>query len=673
LKKTRIITAFFLLLIMSLSATVTAYAYDFWGFPDFHFEEPDFEIGIPPMIEYGTLILTNSNHYGHLLPGAIFGVYRVGENTRLAELVTNTAGQTHEITLLAGSYNLVILVPSPGHMAISSSVSTHIEPGERKELTIFSVPIYTPEPTPQPTPEPPPIEAGRLLITLRAHGTGELLSGAVFEVRNAMSDEFVTILATDGFGEAALHLPAGDYFVREMSPASGFIPNHDRVFVRSAANRLNELNIPSQREPSQEPPPIETGRLLITLRAHGTGDLLHGAVFELRNTMDNAYVAKLITDSFGEAAVNLPVGDYFLREMQAPRGFEPNTDRINVRIAADRLNEVNIVSRPIPVPTPEPTPQPTPAPTPQPTPSPAPPEQTEPTPPPIETGRLLITLRAHGTGELLTGAVFELRNSMDNELAATLVTDGFGEAAVNVPAGDYFLRELTPASGFIPNADRINVRIAANRLNETNITRHPQPQEEPTPPPIIETPTPELSTPEPPPEQTPTPPRAATPVRPASPPSAPSQQGQGRVEVTTRAEQSGNPVFGVTFAVYRTATGERVTEISTSTGGTASFAVPPGEYYLRNISVPMGFLSERARIFFTAGTQGAVSVDVTVQRDWSIPYADYGTITLPQTGERLPIRDYIIGAAAISAGIFFTIKMFKKSINKNREGAKDYA
>jgi len=606
-------------------------------------------------------------------------------------------------------------------------------------------PIQNP-PAQDPEPTPPPIETGRLLITLRAQGTNALLGGGIFEIRRAMDNELIATIMTDYFGEAAIDLPIGDYFVREIEPSSNFIPNPNRINVRIAANRISEVNVTSRPILEQTPPTVETGRLLVTLRAHGTNALLSGAVFEVRSVIDNEVVATLITDGFGEATATLPIGDFFLRELQPPRGFIPNPDRINVRIAANRLNEVNITNRPIPEPTTTPTP--------------TPPTQAE---APPEPGRLIITVRADGTNEFLHGARFEVRRAMDNRLMAELITDRFGEAAVTLPVGDYHVRQISSIAGFDFNPDRINVRIAASAINDITITNQAHAIIPPEPPATVPQPgrllltvtseetaerlegatftvhhvmTDEIisiistnrfgeasvflpqgdyfmrhaavpegfvmsmdrinftirdseitdmliplapitpPTPEPTPQPTPTAPRPAVPV---TPPST-AQPRQGRIEIITRAEQSGNPIVGVVFGVYRTSDNVRVTEITTDFNGFAYLSLPQGDYFLRNYAVPFGFLHERARIFFTVSGTGTVRIDVTAQRDSNIPYADYGFITLPQTGELLPVRDYVLGGVFIFVGVLLIVMLWmhgrhnEPNETKNkRKGAKAYA
>jgi len=167
-----------------------------------------------------------------------------------------------------------------------------------------------PTPTPEPTPEPPPIPEpmGRVLITARAQGTNELLSGAVFEIRWHLDDSLVATIMTDHFGEAAVDLPVGDFFIREITAPTGFTLNPTRIPLRITQDRVTPINITSIPLPTVTPLPPQDdtpaqGRLLVTSRAQGTNDLLRGTVFEVRGAMDDVFVAQLVTNQFGEASV----------------------------------------------------------------------------------------------------------------------------------------------------------------------------------------------------------------------------------------------------------------------------------------------------------------------------------------------------------------------------------
>jgi hypothetical protein len=180
-------------------------------------------------------------------------------------------------------------------------------------------------------------------------------------------------------------------------------------------------------------------------------------------------------------------------------------------------------------------------------------------------------------------------------------------------------------------------------------------------------------------------PEPTTPPAPMQPPItvSPSQntapnrptQAQSRVEIITRAEQSGNPLNGAVFTVYRVSDNERVGEVTTDVNGKASISLAQGEYYMRNDSVQYGFIIERSRIFFTVGASGTVTVEVTIQRDASIPYVDTGNITLPQTGELPPVMNYVIGTLFLFIALFCGYGLLSRQRPKKnrRKGALAYA
>jgi len=147
------------------------------------------------------------------------------------------------------------------------------------------------------------------------------------------------------------------------------------------------------------------------------------------------------------------------------------------------------------------------------------------------------------------------------------------------------------------------------------------------------------------------------------------------LQIIARAEQSGNLLSGAAFAVYRVSDGVRITELTTGADGRVTHALASGEYYLRQLRATFGYLPETARIFFTVENNQTVIVEVTNQRDKNIPYAEDGSITLPQTGELPPVMNYVMGGALLLVAMLCGIGLFKQRKPKpnNRKGAKAYA
>ena len=154
-----------------------------------------------------------------------------------------------------------------------------------------------------------------------------------------------------------------------------------------------------------------------------------------------------------------------------------------------------------------------------------------------------------------------------------------------------------------------------------------------------------------------------------------TSQPQNRVEIITRAEQSGNPLDGASFTVYRADDKQRVGEVTTATDGRASISLTQGEYYLRNDSVQYGYLCERSRIFFDVGTNGDVTAEITIQRDASIPDVEDGNVTVPKTGELPPVLNYMLGTVFLAFALFCGIVLLRerKRYSYKRKGALAYA
>ncbi|MDR1704316.1 MAG: prealbumin-like fold domain-containing protein [Clostridiales bacterium] len=126
---------------------------------------------------------------------------------------------------------------------------------------------------------------------------------------------------------------------------------------------------------------------------------------------------------------------------------------------------------------------------------------------------------------------------------------------------------------------------------------------------------------------------------------------QGTLQIMKLAEQSGNPLSGAVFGVYRASDNKRLADLTTDADGGAYHALEPGEYYIRELKPPYGYLLEQTQIHFTVMSGETVIVDVTNERDASI--SDNGTngISIPKTGEDFPALNYIAGSVLIGIAL----------------------
>jgi len=205
-------------------------------------------------------------------------------------------------------------------------------------------------------------------------------------------------------------------------------------------------------------------------------------------------------------------------------------------------------------------------------------------------------------------------------------------------------------------------------------TPSPTPDQAPSPTPIPVTPQSQGQPPAQ--DQTPSGPPAelAGSASPADP-SAQSQTALGNVQIVARAQQSGNPLQGAVFAVYHVSDDTRLAELATGENGQVAHQLAPGEYYLRQQTAAFGYLPEAVRIFFIVESGKTVLAEVTNQRDTDVPYAQGGDITLPQTGELTPVKNYVLGVFLLALAMLCGIGMMclrkpERSNRKNRRGVK---
>jgi uncharacterized surface anchored protein len=151
-----------------------------------------------------------------------------------------------------------------------------------------------------------------------------------------------------------------------------------------------------------------------------------------------------------------------------------------------------------------------------------------------------------------------------------------------------------------------------------------------------------------------------------------SQNDFGRLEIITRAAQSGNPLSGGVFAVYRASDNRLISELTTDVYGRTHIELATGGYFLQELRATFGFLLEPTRIFFEVEENEVAVVEITKERDITILDADTeGMIWIPPTGEFLSLPHYIGGAfmLVISAicGLLLITNIKPKTYHKNIE------
>ena len=444
--------AFALLLVLGMTAlpslSLTAYAYD-----------------DPPEPLTGRLLLTNRESGNNApIAGAVFELRRALDGAFVGQLVTDSFGEAAFDTF-PGEYHLRKITPAPGFTLNTDRVSVVITGGRLTEINITSTRTDSPgggNYTGQ---------SGRLLVTVR-DADGEYIRNVRLELHSAADDYIYEQLVTDQFGEATLSLPAGDFFLRQVSVPQGFILNRSRVNLRIAYGRLNEVSILLERadrdgsdDDSEED---EQGRLLATIISGSTGERLAGAMLSVHHAMTDEFAGSVTSDQFGEVSIFLAPGGYFLRQVSMGAGYTADLARFSFTITPGQMSSLTIVATALPEPEvtgPAPGGGYTPGPD---IPTVAPGEEVEGL---TAYGRLEIITRAETSGSPLPGGVFAVYDALTGRRIARLTTGGDGMAYIEVSPGDYFVRELRPTFGFLLEDTRILASVAEGRATQVTMTK----------------------------------------------------------------------------------------------------------------------------------------------------------------------------------------------------------
>lgn len=175
------------------------------------------------------------------------------------------------------------------------------------------------------------------------------LSGGVFAVYEGAGAEKAGELVTGKDGRAFMELPRGDYILRESAAPEGYLLSGESACISVQPGEAWELAFANEREEisgrealREEEKKERTGILEITNAGAGTGEKLSGGVFEVFASSGRRIGE--VTAEEGGAKLPLPVGDYCLKEREAPAGYLLEKARILFRVRESEVTLVEITS-----------------------------------------------------------------------------------------------------------------------------------------------------------------------------------------------------------------------------------------------------------------------------------------------------------------------------------------
>ncbi|MGX5472516.1 SpaA isopeptide-forming pilin-related protein [Bacillus toyonensis] len=349
----------------------------------------------------------DSNNNDNKLAGAKFHIE--DSNGKVAgELITDEKGEAISKDLPIGNYSLVEVEAPKGYELLKDKVVVKVEKDKVIEMKIENKKL------------PDPI--GKIkLVKVDTNDKNKKLAGAKFHIEDSKG-KIVGELITDEKGEAiSKDLPIGNYSLVEVEAPKGYELLKDKVVVKVEKDKVIEMKIENKKLPD----PI--GKIkLVKVDTNDKNKKLAGAKFHIEDSKGKI-VGELITDEKGEAiSKDLPIGNYSLVEVEAPKGYELLKDKVAVKVEKDKVIEMKIGNKKLPDPG----------------------------------GKIEIEkVDGKDINLKLKGAVFQVLDKEGKEVAR-LTTDEKGKViSRQLVLGKYTIKEIKAPNGYMLLRDPIEVEI----------------------------------------------------------------------------------------------------------------------------------------------------------------------------------------------------------------------
>ncbi|MGS0591317.1 SpaA isopeptide-forming pilin-related protein [Bacillus pretiosus] len=265
------------------------------------------------------IVKVDAEDKAKVLSDAEFEVYKDGK--KVETLRTDKTGKVISQKLESGTYTLKETKAPQGYTLLKEEIEVVVEANKVVQVQVENAK-----------------ELGSLQVIKKDAESGKVLEDAEFRLKNETGQVVGEAKTTNKDGVVQFeNLVPGKYTLEETKAPEGYKAIEVTVEVNVVANEVVKQEVMNEKVKEEI-----TGQLeIIKVDANDTGKTLAGAVFEIWK--DGTKIDTLTTDENGKAtSKELEPGDYILKEVQAPEGYELSDKEIEFTISNQKIEVVKL-------------------------------------------------------------------------------------------------------------------------------------------------------------------------------------------------------------------------------------------------------------------------------------------------------------------------------------------
>ncbi|MFK4477774.1 SpaA isopeptide-forming pilin-related protein [Bacillus sp. RC206] len=265
------------------------------------------------------IVKVDANDKTKLLSDAEFEVYKDGKKVEM--LQTDKTGKVISGKLEPGKYTLKETKAPKGYKLLKEEIEVVVEANKVVQVQVENAK-----------------ELGSLQVIKKDAESGKVLEGAEFRLKNETGQVVGAAKTTNKDGVVTFeNLVPGKYTLEETKAPEGYKAVEVTVKVNVVANEVAKQEVLNEKVKEKI-----TGQVEITkIDANDTDKKLEGAVFEILK--DGIKIDTLTSDKNGKAtSKKLEPGDYVLKEVQAPEGYNLSDKGIEFTISNEKVEVIKL-------------------------------------------------------------------------------------------------------------------------------------------------------------------------------------------------------------------------------------------------------------------------------------------------------------------------------------------